>query len=295
MPWIVLGDFNEILSLTDHSRAQDYAFNMTGMRDFQNTVSFCDLGELSSAGPNFTWINNQDSNPIGKKLDRALVSSDWLGMFPHSYASFEAGGISDHSRCMIHLATSNSQHRKPFKFFNFLTTHELFLPTVARVWLETPPLFHSRIALSLFHRKLKLLKTHLRSLNRTRFGNLPLKTKEAYDTYCSAQTLALSAPTSSNLQSLSEASDVWNRLASLEEKFFHQKSRIQWMKCGDQNTSYFHRVAQANASKNAVRSLTLESGEVLTEPAAIKLKQPVISGNSFSERLTTLTRFHWIP
>ncbi|CAL9217216.1 unnamed protein product [Arabidopsis halleri] len=270
LPWIVLGDFNEILSMTDHSRAMDYTFNTTGMRDFQNTVSFCELGDLSSAGPNFTWINNQDSNPIGKKMDKALVTSDWLNCFSHSYASFEAGGISDHSRCMIHLSKTNSQHRKPFKFFNFLTTHDQFLPTVAQVWTTLPPLYHSRVALSLFHRKLKSLKSHLRLLNKSKFGDLPRKTLEAYGSYCAAQTTALSDPTISNLAALSETSETWQRLASLEEKFFHQKPRIQWMKCGDQNTSYFHRVAQTNASRNAVCSLTLESGAVLTDLNEIK-------------------------
>lgn len=173
IPWIVVGDFNEVLSLTEHSRAADYTFNVTGMNDFQNTVSFCDLGDLTSAGPNFTWINNQDSNPIGKKLDRALVNPEWLSRFPHSHAMLEAGGISDHARCMIHISTTNAHHRKPFKFFNFLTSHPLFLSTVAQVWTEDPPLFHSRVALSLFHRKLKKLKFHIRELNRSKFGDLP--------------------------------------------------------------------------------------------------------------------------
>ncbi|KAG7599341.1 Reverse transcriptase zinc-binding domain [Arabidopsis suecica] len=269
-PWIVLGDFNEILSMTDHSRALDYAFNVTGMHDFQNTVSFCDLGDLSSAGPNFTWINNQDSNPIGKKPDRTFTNPEWHSTFPHSYATFEAGGISDHSRCMIHLSTTSSQHRKPFKFFNFLISHSLFLPTVAQVWSESPPLYHSRVALSLFHRKLKRLKPHLRGLNKSQFGDLPKKTKEAYDLFCVLQAAALSDPSQSNVGALADASENWQRLASIEEKNFHQKSRIKWMKCGDQNTSYFHRVAQANASRNAICNLTLASGEVITQPDQIK-------------------------
>ncbi|XP_020875950.1 uncharacterized protein LOC110227091 [Arabidopsis lyrata subsp. lyrata] len=81
------------------------------MRDFQNTVSFCELGDLSSAGPKFTWINNQDSNPIGKKLDRALVTSDWLQSFPHSYAGFEAGVFID----PLHISKSKSVYTFPNK------------------------------------------------------------------------------------------------------------------------------------------------------------------------------------
>lgn len=72
--WIVLDDFNEILSMADHSRTTDYYINLGGMRDFQNVVAHCDLGDLSFTRPGFTWTNNQDSNPIGKKLDRALIN-----------------------------------------------------------------------------------------------------------------------------------------------------------------------------------------------------------------------------
>lgn len=38
LPWIVLGDFNEILSFTDYSRTLDYSFNVMGIREFQNAV-----------------------------------------------------------------------------------------------------------------------------------------------------------------------------------------------------------------------------------------------------------------
>lgn len=269
-PWIVLGDFNEILSLSDHSRANDYSLNSIGMRDFQNVVSYCNMEDLSSSGPSYTWINNQDSNPIGKKLDRALINPVWLHHFPQSYASFEAGGISDHTRCVVHLSSINAEHRKPFKFFNFMASHSLFIPTVAQVWMDTRPLYHSRAALSMFHQKLKSLKIHLRALNRTKSGDLPRLVAEAYDKLCSLQVAAFQDPSPTNLAALTEGSDTWNKLACIEEKFFCQKSRIQWLRCGDQNTTYFHRIAQSNASRNAIRSLTLANGTVLTKPEDIK-------------------------
>jgi len=103
--WIVSGDLNEVLSFSDHSRVMDFSLNDSGMRDFQNVVSYCDLADLHSSGPTFTWTNNQEENPIGKKLDRALINPIWLSTFLYSYAAFEAGGISDHSRCVVHLSS----------------------------------------------------------------------------------------------------------------------------------------------------------------------------------------------
>lgn len=269
-PWLVVGDFNKVLSITDHPRGSDYSLNISGMRDFQNVASFCNLMDISSSGPSYTWINNQDSNPIGKKLDRALINPEWLNSFPQSYASFEAGGISDHSRCVIHLRPPNADHRKPFRFFNFMAGHPLFLPTVAQVWTETSPLYHSRVTLSLFHKKLKSLKSSLRALNRTQFGNLPLQTAEAYAQFCSLQQVAFDDPTPGNVEAVSVASENWQRFALLEEQIFKQKSRVNWLSCGDQNTAYFHKVAQANSSRNAIRQLTTENGTVLSQPEDIK-------------------------
>lgn len=129
----IIGDFNEILSSSVHSRFRDYPTGQCGMREFQNSVSKCELVDLAFVGPKFTWWNSQDENPIGKNLDRALVNGNWLSLFSLSFASFESSGISDHTRIWIQLQRRLEQKRKPFKFFNFLIDHPDFLPTVSRI------------------------------------------------------------------------------------------------------------------------------------------------------------------
>lgn len=79
-PWIILGDFNVTLAASEHSR---YTEVRGLIKDFQHVVQACGLADLAQVGPLFTWINNQDENPISKKLDRVLVSSCWLSEFPN--------------------------------------------------------------------------------------------------------------------------------------------------------------------------------------------------------------------
>lgn len=67
------------------------------MRDFQDVIMFSRLMDLTYVGPLFTWTNNQEGNHIGKKLDMVLVNGYWLSEFPHSFSTFEPGGVGPHA------------------------------------------------------------------------------------------------------------------------------------------------------------------------------------------------------
>ena len=157
VPWIVMGDFNETLASLEHSTGTISNANLRGMEAFQSAVATCNLTDLVSLGPTFTWTNKQRENPIGKKLDRVLVNDHWLDQFPQSYASVEPSGIFDHTRCWVRLETPPPGNKRPFKFFNFLVDHPDFHDTIATVWDSTEVLIHSTSALYRFHKKLKLL------------------------------------------------------------------------------------------------------------------------------------------
>lgn len=53
-PWIMQGDFNVILSVTEHSQGLDIGEETSSMRDFQDAVRICDLRDLAYVGSTFT-------------------------------------------------------------------------------------------------------------------------------------------------------------------------------------------------------------------------------------------------
>ena len=142
LPWIIVGDFNATLSSCEHSRAKDYKGDQIGMMHFQEVMTDCMVTDLPYTWAPFTWWNKRVEDPIGKKLDRALVNSEWLNHYPHSSAQFDAGGVSDHARCVIRTSGTVNQARKTFRFFNCLTEHPDFLATVKEVWDTTEPTHH---------------------------------------------------------------------------------------------------------------------------------------------------------
>lgn len=91
LPWILIGDYNVSLSTPEHSRSMDYRTDHLSMRAFQEVVTYCSLADLAYGGAFFTWWNKRDEDPIGKKLDRALVNGDWMRLYPDSHAYFDAG------------------------------------------------------------------------------------------------------------------------------------------------------------------------------------------------------------
>lgn len=76
------------------------------IREFQDIIRSYDLVDIPHTGPEFTWINSQDGNPISKKLDRAMGNSSWISRFEQSHTLFEVGGVSDHSR-MVTIVHDN--------------------------------------------------------------------------------------------------------------------------------------------------------------------------------------------
>ncbi|KAH0885048.1 hypothetical protein HID58_061144, partial [Brassica napus] len=163
----------------------------------------------------------------------------------------------------LSLSENREEVRKPFRFFNYLKEHEEFLPTVAKLWESTESLHHSRASLGMFHKKLKALKYEMRLMNKTHYGDLPARTKQAYENQ------VLRDPNPMTFAAAAVASDRWNKLARIEEKFFRQKSCIRCLAAGDLNTTFFHRSVQSRASWNAIRQLHTESGEILNDPTAI--------------------------
>lgn len=129
--WALLGDFNQTLNPNEDSSSGTRI--RRGMADFRDFLFSAGLFDLSCRGLDFTWWNNQEGNPISKKLDRVLVNDNWQVAFPLSYGFFDAPDFSDHSPSCLVVGSQDASNT-PFMFSHFLIKHKVFLPTVAQHW-----------------------------------------------------------------------------------------------------------------------------------------------------------------
>ncbi|KAG2314822.1 hypothetical protein Bca52824_017944 [Brassica carinata] len=126
LPWILGGDFNEIIHPSEHSLFEVNSISPQ-MAEFRDTLYKMGMFDLRFQGPLNTWSNHRPESPISKKLDRLLVNSKTISLFPNSVATFLPPETSDHCPSLLDLSHQLPlAGTKPFRFFNYLTKHPLF-------------------------------------------------------------------------------------------------------------------------------------------------------------------------
>lgn len=75
-----------------------------------------------------------------------------------------------------------------------------------------------------------MLKPILRNLVKKRMGNLELRAKEAFEELCQKQEVNLNNPSPEAMEEENEAFIRWERVASLEEKYFKAEVKTALVK-----------------------------------------------------------------
>ena len=102
--------------------------------------------------------------------------------------------------------------------------------------------------------KLKALKGILKSWNKEVFGKVEVKKKEAlcrvslWDELEKQRELVLE-----EREEIIKVKEEFKSWAVLEEISWRHKSKELWLKEGDRNTGYFHRMANAHRRRNCLR------------------------------------------
>ncbi|KAK3189454.1 hypothetical protein Dsin_029015 [Dipteronia sinensis] len=171
--WIVLGNFN-VCWRVDESIGSCSRITVA-IEEFAEFLQASELDDLRFSGFLHTWYNKRSNGCISKKLDRVLVNNEWPVKFVHSEASFLPPSISDHCPSVVKLRFPGNKKNCPFKFFNFLTDREDFLPLVESVWQEQ---VHGTMQFKLCS-KLHNLKKALKTFNNDNVGDVATKSIEA--------------------------------------------------------------------------------------------------------------------
>ena len=100
LPWICIGDFNEILLGEEKQGWLDRPERQ--MQGFRDALDFCGLKDLGFNGFPFTWSNRRpgDQN-VWVRLDRGVATIDWILKFPTSRIHHLNAFHSDHKPLLL--------------------------------------------------------------------------------------------------------------------------------------------------------------------------------------------------
>ena len=155
----------------------------------------------------------------------------------------------------------------PFRFELMWLRFEGFKETLKGWWQSLH--FYGSFSFILFA-KLKALKGILKAWNKEVFGKIETNKEDAlrrvsfWDDREKERGLALE-----EVEEHAKARADFKTWALMEEIYWRQNSRETWLKEGDRNTDFFHRMANAHRRRNCLNNISI-NGRKLVKEADIK-------------------------
>lgn len=168
--WSIVGDFNAVRNTNE--RKGTLANSSQSIREsaqFNDFILDMELVDVLVTGKKYTWYRPNGSSM--SRLDRFLVSMDWLVSWPHCIQQVMEQEFPNH--CPVVLKLLNQEWGpKPFRVLNSWHNDPRFRGFVEKSWKSL--VVHGNGAF-IMKEKLKLLKSLLKQWNSEVFGNLITK------------------------------------------------------------------------------------------------------------------------
>ena len=262
--WCVVGDFNSIRYQHERISSSQSLGNFNSSSEFNSWISDMALEEVRSVGRTFTWY--RPNGTVMSRLDRFLLSDEWLSQWPDSTQFVLDRDFSDHCPILLRSRTIDWGPR-PFKIMDWWLQDKEFQNMVRHRWGNYHPSGWGGFALKM---KLKFIKSCIRHwssqngvINASKIQNLK---KELNALEAGGNASILSQAERDLKKSLQE--QLWNA-ALAYESMLRQKSRVKWKKKGDRNSAYFHKMINHRRRFNAIQGLII-AGEWVQEPNRVK-------------------------
>jgi hypothetical protein len=123
--WCVLGDFNVVLHRDERKGLNHVGFASpsTELVEFGQFVIDMGLVDLPIFGRRFTWFHSNGFTM--SRIDRVLMSEDWLDLWPNPSLWVLPRSISDHCPLVVRYNNVDWGPR-PFRFNNHWLLHKVF-------------------------------------------------------------------------------------------------------------------------------------------------------------------------
>lgn len=130
LPWVLAGDFNELLHVEDKLGGA-LSIRHKGFRKWFDNNAMVDIGFY---GPKYTWTNKR----VSERLDRAICNMGWRRLFAEAHVKHLSRTKSDHNPIKLCLKSgfASSPANRPFRFEAMWLKHEGFKEFITQTWQQ---------------------------------------------------------------------------------------------------------------------------------------------------------------
>lgn len=231
-PWLVVGDFNQVL--WQHEKKGGNRLNPNCLSPMRRMVDSCGLIDMGYVGAPFTWSNMRSGVAnIQERLDRALCNQAWQTLFPETVVTHLPRVKSDHCPLLLQVIRRLARRWEyPFRVLAAWYHHDQFHELVQAGWGGSED-ETVRVKMQRF--------SGLASIwNKEVSGNIFWRKKNLLARLAGIQRRVSVRPSRYLPTLASQLRMDLDKVLIQEESLWRQKSRISWLKGGEQNTKFFH-------------------------------------------------------
>jgi hypothetical protein len=264
MPWLVIGDFNEIL---EQSEKEGGVLRREAQMDlFLNTLEDCYLSDLGFRGPKFTWVGRRTKGvAIRERLDCAVANSQWCSLYPNAVVTVLAACTSDHNPLLLqfhNVQGNRARYQRSFKVEASWMLDEEFNDVVQEAWAEGDT---RGSALQTAKQKLANCQSVLKRWSGNKFGNAERELKRKRKHLAELQAVS----SVDNDETIKQLQADINFIMEQEDIRWKQRAKQNWYQSGDQNTPFFHAWANHRRRINQIRVIKDAEGREWKKPEDI--------------------------
>lgn len=249
LPWLVIGDFNDIARQTEKKGSHPHPGPL--IQGFNEALNDCELIDLGMVGYPFTWERGRGTEAwVEERLDRAMASPVWKHNFGNASVNNIATIHSDHSAIFldVHGSLGNEVRCRNFRFENAWLSEEGCKQVVLQAWNEGK--------YADMQERLKICATRLMGWGGEKFHKFG---KHIRDMKKRLETLK-GRRDSVAINEYNVTHAELSFLLNQEEVYWKQRAKQFWLKEGDRNTKFFHQYATTRKRKNQILKLKDRTG-----------------------------------
>jgi exonuclease III len=264
-PWLCMGDFNEIINLSEKWGAITRANGQ--MEAFRRTLEDCQLCDLGYKGEKYTWNNGRHGAQFTKeRLDRVVANSEWRKLYDAMEVEVLANRSSDHHPILVKLNEHKNFARKKERLFRMEAAWSLrpdFKEAVLSGWATST---NAENGWATVKRKMGKCKRTIQVWVRKNVGAvedlIKSKTKKL-------EVIQKGAVGNNREEEKTLRGEI-DGLLEQEEIKWRQRANEEWLKNGDRNTKYFHACATQRRRKNMIDQILDGGGQTCNTAESIE-------------------------